>query len=505
MRRSAVRKPFFVLISPQDRLLPCGGRHESCSVSRVGRLEWGLRLIMGSSVSTTPLHVIVLAAGEGKRMKSARPKVLMPLAGRPMLAHVLDTARALQPARIHIVYGHLGEQVAAALTDLGDLGWVHQAEQRGTGHAVRLAMPDVPDDARVLVLYGDVPLIHTQTLRDLLALEVPLAALVTQLDNPYGYGRVVRDGIGRVRAIIEEKDCTPEQRAITWINSGILAADAGRLRAWIENLTDANAQREYYLTDVFAQANDEGDPAAASTCVNPQEVFGANDAWQLAALERMYQRARATKLAAAGVRFADPVRFDVRGEVTVGRDVEIDVDVILEGLVELGDDVRIGPFSRVRNSTLAAGTVVHSHCNLDGVVTHGPCDIGPFARLRPGTELGAGVRIGNFVETKKAHLGRNSKANHLSYLGDAEIGADVNVGAGTITCNYDGVNKQVTTIEDGVFIGSNTALIAPVKIGREATIGAGSVIGNEAPAGQLSVARARQVTIAGWRRPKKKS
>jgi len=454
-------------------------------------------------VSNSSLHVIVLAAGEGKRMKSAKPKVLMPLAGRPMLAHVLDTARALQPARIHVVYGHLGDQVRAALTDLGDLGWVHQPEQRGTGHAVKLAMPNVPEDARVLILYGDVPLIRGDTLRKLLALETPLAALVTQLENPYGYGRVVRDGIGRVRAIVEEKDCSPEQRAITWVNSGILAADARRLRVWINNLTDANAQREYYLTDVFAQANDEGEPAEASLCINPQEVFGANDPWQLAALERLYQRLRATTLSAAGVRFADPVRFDIRGDVRVGRDVEIDIDVILEGLVELGDEVRIGPFCRVRNSTLAAGTVVHSHCNLDGVVTHGPCDIGPFARLRPGTELASGVHVGNFVEVKKTHIGEGSKANHLSYLGDAEIGAGVNIGAGTITCNYDGANKHATTIEDGVFIGSNTALVAPVKIGKDATIGAGSVIGKEAPAGQLTVARARQATVPGWRRPKK--
>ncbi|MET0226150.1 MAG: bifunctional UDP-N-acetylglucosamine diphosphorylase/glucosamine-1-phosphate N-acetyltransferase GlmU [Dokdonella sp.] len=451
----------------------------------------------------TALHVIVLAAGEGKRMKSAKPKVLMPLAGRPMLSHVLDTARALQPARIHVVYGHLGDQVRAALTDLGDMTWVHQPEQRGTGHAVKLAMPNVPEDARVLVLYGDVPLIRGDTLRKLLALESPLAALVTQLESPYGYGRVVRDGIGRVRAIVEEKDCTPEQRTITWVNSGILAADARRLRVWINNLTDANAQREFYLTDVFAQANDEGEPAEASLCINPQEVFGANDPWQLAALERLYQRLRATTLAAAGVRFADPVRFDIRGDVRVGRDVEIDIDVILEGLVELGDDVRIGPYCRVRNSTLAAGTVVHSHCNLDGVVTHGPCDIGPFARLRPGTELAAGVHIGNFVETKKAHLGENSKASHLSYLGDAEIGAGVNIGAGTITCNYDGASKHQTTIEDGVFIGSNTALIAPVKVGKDATIGAGSVISKEAPAGELTVARARQAMIPGWRRPRK--
>ena len=454
-------------------------------------------------MTSTPLHVIVLAAGECKRMKSAQPKVLMPLAGRPMLAHVLDTARTLQPARIHVVHGHLGEQVKAALTDLGDLAWVHQPQQRGTGHAVRLAMPDVPEDARVLVLYGDVPLIRSDTLRKLLQLETPLAALVTQLDNPYGYGRVVRDGIGRIRAIVEEKDASPEQRAINWVNSGILAADARRLRVWINNLTDQNAQREYYLTDVFEQANEEGEPAEASLCLNPQEVFGANDPWQLAGLERMHQRMRATQLAAAGVRFADPVRFDVRGDVRVGRDVEIDIDVILEGLVELGDEVRIGPYCRIRNSTLAAGTVVHSHCNLDGVVTHGPCDIGPFARLRAGTELAPGARIGNFVETKKARFGDGSKANHLSYIGDADVGAGVNIGAGTITCNYDGVNKHATTIEDGAFIGSNTALVAPVRVGKGATIGAGSVVTRDAPDDALTLARSRQSTIPGWKRPTK--
>ncbi|MEO8460366.1 MAG: bifunctional UDP-N-acetylglucosamine diphosphorylase/glucosamine-1-phosphate N-acetyltransferase GlmU [Dokdonella sp.] len=451
-----------------------------------------------------PLHVIVLAAGEGKRMRSARPKVLMPLAGRPMLAHVLDTARALLPQGIHVVYGHLGDQVRAACTDLSDLTWVLQAEQLGTGHAVQLAMPGVPDDARVLVLYGDVPLIGLETLRVLLEVESPLVALVTQLDNPYGYGRVIRDGIGRVKAIVEEKDCTQEERAVTWVNSGILAADAGRLRAWVTGLSDDNAQREYYLTDVFSRARSEGDAAEASLCMNPHEVFGANDPWQLAALERLYQRMRATRLAANGVRFSDPVRFDVRGDVRVGKDVEIDIDVILEGQVELDDGVRIGPFCRIKDSHLAGGTQVLSHCDLDGVVTFGPCTIGPFARLRPGTQLAEGVRIGNFVEVKMAKFGPNSKANHLSYVGDADIGSDVNIGAGTITCNYDGANKHVTRIEDGAFIGSNTALVAPVKIGKNATIGAGSVIGTDAPDDQLTVARARQTTIRNWKRPTKK-
>ncbi|KAB2896883.1 MAG: UDP-N-acetylglucosamine diphosphorylase/glucosamine-1-phosphate N-acetyltransferase [Dokdonella sp.] len=456
-----------------------------------------------SLVAPPPLHVIILAAGEGKRMKSVRAKVLMPLAGRPMLAHVLDTARALQPARIHVVYGHLGEQVRAAATDLGDITWTHQPEQRGTGHAVRLALPNVPDQARVLVLYGDVPLVRPQTLRRVLEHEEPLAALVAQLDTPWGYGRVVRDGIGRIRAIVEEKDASAEQRAITCINSGILAADARRLRVWLANLGTDNAQQELYLTDVFAQAAEEGTPAAAEMCASPQEVFGANDPWQLAGLERMHQRSRATQLAAAGVRFADPMRFDLRGDVHIGRDVEIDIDVILEGLVEIGDEVHIGPYCRIRNSTLASGTVIHSHCNLDGVVTHGPCEIGPFARLRPGTEIAAAAHVGNFVEAKHTRIGERSKVGHLSYLGDTQVGADVNIGAGTITCNYDGARKHATTIEDGAFIGSNTALVAPVRVGKDATIAAGSVITREAPAGELTVARARQSVVEGWKRPGK--
>ena len=448
------------------------------------------------------LHVVILAAGEGKRMKSARPKVLMPLAGRSMLGHVLDTARSLEPAAIHIVYGHGGDQVRAAFAD-PDLSWVKQAEQRGTGHAVKLAMTAVPDDARVLILYGDVPLISQNTLEGLLLTTGPLTALVTQLEVPYGYGRIIRDGIGRVRAIVEEKDCTVEQRAINWVNSGILVAEARRLRVWINNLSDDNAQHEYYLTDIYAQANEEGEPAEASLCTNPQEVFGANDPWQLAALERLYQRMRATELATQGVRFSDPVRFDVRGRVSVGRDVEIDVDVILEGEVELGDEVTIGPFTRIGNSRLAAGTVVPAHCDIEGIVTHGPCVIGPFARLRAGTELGAGSRIGNFVEIKNTRLGMGAKVNHLSYVGDADVGNQANIGAGTITCNYDGVNKHRTHIADGAFIGSNSSLVAPVSIGRNATIGAGSVITRSAPDDKLTVARARQNTIPEWKRPKK--
>ncbi|HSE11135.1 MAG TPA: bifunctional UDP-N-acetylglucosamine diphosphorylase/glucosamine-1-phosphate N-acetyltransferase GlmU [Rudaea sp.] len=450
-----------------------------------------------------PLHVIILAAGEGKRMKSTQAKVLLPLAGRPLLDHVLETARTLNAERIHLVYGHRGDQVRAAFADRAGLQWVYQAEQHGTGHAVQLAMANVPDAARVLVLLGDVPLIRAETLRPLIETPMPLTVLVAELADPRGYGRVLRDGNGRVRAIVEEKDCDAAQRAATTVNTGIIAADAVHLRTWLKALRNDNAQREYLITDVFASAASDGVPAAAIVCADAHEAFGANDAWQLAQLERHYQQRQARALCAQGVRLADPARFDLRGDLHCGSDVEIDADVILEGSVQLGDGVRIGPFCRIRNSRLAIGSEVRAHCDLDGVVTHGPCVIGPFARLRPGTELAHGAHVGNFVEVKNVAIGANSKASHLSYLGDASIGAGVNIGAGTITCNYDGVNKHRTTIEDGVFVGSNTALVAPVTLGKDATIGAGSTIGKNAPPGELTVARARQVTLPGWKRPRK--
>ncbi len=450
-----------------------------------------------------PLHVIVLAAGAGTRMKSAQPKVLLPLAGRAMLAHVLDAARALQPEAIHVVHGHGGDAVRAAFVESADLQWVHQAEQLGTGHAVRLAMAAVPDPARVLVLYGDVPLIREDSLRPLIESDATLAMLAAELDDPSGYGRVVCDAGGRVAAIVEQKDADAAQRAITLTNTGIVAADAASLRGWVAQLDTGNAQGEYYLTDIFALAAADGRPAACVQLDDAVEASGANTPWQLAALEKHHRCRAARRLAAAGVRLADPQRFDARGRVAAGRDVEIDIDVILEGTVTLGDNVRIGPFCRLRDVELAAGTVVHAHCDLEGVVTHGAADIGPFARLRPGAELAAGAHVGNFVEMKKAVLGEGSKAGHLTYLGDARIGAGVNIGAGTITCNYDGVNKFVTAIGDGAFIGSNTALVAPVRVGAGATIGAGSVIAADAPADKLTVARGRQVTIEGWQRPEK--
>ncbi|QAU24444.1 UDP-N-acetylglucosamine diphosphorylase/glucosamine-1-phosphate N-acetyltransferase [Dyella sp. M7H15-1] len=456
-------------------------------------------------MNSLPLHVIVLAAGEGKRMKSKKAKVLMPLAGRSLLAHVLATARVLRPEAIHMVYGFHGEQVLAAFDGQPDLRWTLQAEQLGTGHAVGQALRNVADNAQVLVLYGDVPLTRAETLQRLVQTEGSLTMLATRVANPHGYGRVLRDGNGYVRAVIEEKDADETQRAINLINTGILTAEAASLKRWIGSLNCNNAQGEYYLTDIFKQAAVENRAAQSIECEDPVEAAGANNPWQLAELEDAYRQRTTHALMALGARMADPRRVDVRGDVNVASDVEIDIDVVFEGSVQLGEDVRIGPYTRLKDVRLAAGTVVHAHCDLEGVITHGPCIIGPFARLRPGTELASGVHIGNFVETKKTHIGEDSKANHLTYLGDTVIGRGVNIGAGTITCNYDGVNKFVTTIEDGVFIGSNTALVAPVTVGAGATIGAGSVITKDAPADELTVARARQVTFPDWKRPLKKT
>lgn len=453
---------------------------------------------------SAPLHVVILAAGEGKRMKSAVPKVLQKIAGRPMLGRVIDAARTLSPAGIHVVYGHGGDQVRAAFAGDADLAWAEQAQQLGTGHAVQQAMPEVPDGAQVLVLYGDVPLIRGETLRRLLEAPGRLAVLVADLDDPTGYGRIVRDAEGRVGAIVEHKDANADQRRIRTINTGILAAESTALRRWLEHLRNDNAQGEYYLTDVFAQAAEEFAAAEMVHVVDPIETEGANDPWQLSQLERAFQLRQVRALCVDGARFADPARVDVRGRVRVGRDVEIDVDVVFEGEVDIGDGVRIGPFCRIKDAVLGPGTEVRAHCDIDGARCEGAVQVGPYARLRPGTVLADGAHVGNFVETKNTRVGVGSKANHLTYLGDAVIGAGVNVGAGTITCNYDGANKFTTTIEDGAFIGSNSALVAPVTIGEGATIAAGSTITKEAPAGKLTVARSRQSTLDGWRRPVKK-
>ena len=454
---------------------------------------------------TQPLHVVILAAGEGKRMKSALPKVLQPVGGQPMLAHVVAAARQLQPAAIHVVHGHGGEAVREAFAGQDDLLWVEQSERLGTGHAVQQALPQIPAAVDVLVLYGDVPLIRAETLRRLVQADGLLRVLVAEPEDPTGYGRIVRDAQGRVAAIVEHRDADAEQRRIGTINTGIIAAESDPLKRWLSRLSNQNSQGEYYLTDVFAMAAEEYNPAHMVLVEDPQEAEGANDPWQLAQLERAFQLRNARGLCLAGARVLDPARLDVRGTVRVGRDVEIDVSVVLEGEVELGDGVRVGPFTRLKDVRLGPGTEVLPHCDLEGVVSEGAARIGPFARLRPGTVLADGVHVGNFVETKKTVLGVGSKANHLTYLGDAEVGAGVNVGAGTITCNYDGVNKFTTVIEDRAFIGSNSALVAPVRIGAGATIGAGSVITRDAPAEALTVSRSRQTTLEGWKRPQKKS
>jgi bifunctional UDP-N-acetylglucosamine pyrophosphorylase/glucosamine-1-phosphate N-acetyltransferase len=453
-----------------------------------------------------PVSVVVLAAGQGKRMHSALPKVLQPLAGRPLLEHVVRAARALEPAGIHVVYGHGGDQVRAAFADQPDLNWALQAEQLGTGHAVAQAMPGIPDGHRVLVLCGDVPLIRPQTLQQLVADEAggALALLTARVDDATGYGRVLRNASGTVTRIVEHKDAMPEERRVTEINTGLIACDARALRRYLGALKNDNAQGEYYLTDVIGMAFAENVKVDGIAAESATEVLGINDRAQLAAAERALQRRQAAELMARGVTLADPERIDVRGEVTVGRDVFIDVGVVLEGRVVLGDRARIGPYCVVADSTLGADTRVHSHSVLSGVAAGDDCDIGPFSRLRPGTVLGGHVKAGNFVEIKNSQIAPHSKVNHLTYVGDATVGTDVNVGAGTITCNYDGANKHRTVIGDNAFIGSGTMLVAPVEVGAGATIGAGSTITKDAPAGELTIGRARQATIPGWQRPKKK-
>lgn len=450
------------------------------------------------------LSVVILAAGQGKRMRSDLPKVLQPLAGKPLVQRVIDTARELSPAGIHLVYGHGGEQVQAALRHEA-LGWALQAEQKGTGHAVAQAMPGVPDDHLVLVLYGDVPLVRADTLRELvsLAAQGQLALLTVLLDDPTGYGRVLRDAAGHVKAIVEQKDASAEQLAVREGNTGVLALHAGTLRRYLGRLRSDNAQGEYYLTDIVAMAVAEGLAVAPLIAATESEVLGVNDKLQLAQLEGVYRRQCAEAAMRAGATLVDPARFDQRGELTVGRDVFIDVNVVFEGRVVLGDRVRIGPHCVLRDVTIEADTQVFSHCNFDKATVGPRCLIGPYARLRPGATLGPDVHVGNYVEVKNTTLAEGAKANHLTYLGDASVGAGVNVGAGTITCNYDGVNKHRTVIEAGAFIGSGSMLVAPVTIGAEATIGAGTTLTKDAPPGQLTLARSKQLSLSGWKRPAK--
>ncbi|MWV14821.1 UDP-N-acetylglucosamine diphosphorylase/glucosamine-1-phosphate N-acetyltransferase [Pseudomonas sp. L-22-4S-12] len=450
------------------------------------------------------LEIVILAAGQGTRMRSSLPKVLHPIAGKSMLGHVIDTARALSPQRIHVVIGHGAEVVQERLA-ADDLNFVLQAEQLGTGHAVAQALPFLSAD-RVLILYGDVPLTRVETLTRLLQQvnDAQLGLLTVNLADPTGYGRIIRNEAGVVQAIVEQKDASEAQRAIREGNTGILAVPGKRLSDWLGRLSNSNAQGEYYLTDVIAMAVADGLVVATESAQDEMEVLGANDRIQLAQLERHYQLRAARSLMAQGVTLLDPARFDLRGEVTVGRDVLIDINVILEGQVVIEDGVQIGPNCVIKNSTLRRGAIVKANSHLEGAELGEGADCGPFARLRPGAKLGAKAHVGNFVELKNAVLGEGAKAGHLSYLGDAEIGARTNIGAGTITCNYDGANKFRTVLGEDVFIGSNSSLVAPLTLGDGATTGAGSTVTQDVPAKTLAVGRAKQRNIEGWKRPTKK-
>lgn len=455
---------------------------------------------------TAPLHVIILAAGQGSRMKSNLPKVLHQVAGKPMLHHVMDTARTLGAEGIHGVIGHGADRVKA-VTPAADVTWALQDQQLGTGHAVAQAMPAVPDGAVVLVLYGDVPLINPETLVALVSRvdENSLGLLTVDLATPDGYGRILRNEQGKVTAIVEQKDATESQKAICEVNTGILAVTSNHLKRWLPQLSNSNAQGEYYLTDIIAMAAGEGMAVEVAQPSHEEEVQGVNNRLQLSVLERWYQRCEAERLMTEGATLADPARIDVRGDVTVGQDVLIDVNVVFEGDVVLGNNVSIGPNCVIRDARLADNVTVHANSVIEGAEVAEQCQIGPFARLRPGTRLARTAKVGNFVETKKADVGEGSKINHLSYVGDAILGRNVNVGAGTITCNYDGVNKFQTVLGDNVFVGSNTALVAPVSVAAEAVIGAGSTITTDVAEKDLAVARGRQRNIKGWKRPEKKA
>lgn len=452
------------------------------------------------------LSIVILAAGQGTRMRSRLPKVLQPLAGRPLLHHVLDTSQSLNADRLLVVHGH-GAETVREECDREGIDWVLQSEQLGTGHAVAQAMPRIPDDDIVLVLYGDVPLITAATLQRLLdaANEDSLSLLTTELEDASGYGRIVRAEDGRIERIVEHKDATDSERQIREINTGLMALPARRLRKWLDTVDNANAQGEYYLTDVIELAAAEGMIVAGIKSQSPSEVHGINDRVQLAEAESYFRQRVARQLLKDGAHLVDPNRIDVRGNLTCGRDVSIDTNVVFEGDVHLDDGVRIGPNCVIRDSHLGANTVVEAFTHIDSAEIGSGCAIGPYARLRPETTLRDDVKVGNFVEIKKSELAKGAKANHLAYLGDASVGSNANIGAGTITCNYDGANKHRTVIEDGAFIGSNTSLVAPVRIGRNATVGAGSVISKDVGDSALAVTRARQTEVSDWQRPRKKT
>jgi bifunctional UDP-N-acetylglucosamine pyrophosphorylase/glucosamine-1-phosphate N-acetyltransferase len=449
------------------------------------------------------MNVIILAAGMGKRMQSALPKVLHPLAGKPLLSHVIDTARALSPQRLCVVYGHGGEILPETL-QAPDLSFARQEPQLGTGHAVMQGVPHLSDDVPTLILYGDVPLTSVASLQALVAAagQDKLGILTIDIPDPTGYGRIVREA-GTIVRIVEQKDATEAERAITEINTGIMLAPTAPLKKWLATLSNNNAQGEYYLTDVVARAVADGVPVVSAQPAAVWETMGVNSKVQLAELERIFQQNLAQGFLERGVTLADPARFDVRGELRCGRDVSIDIGCIFEGKVTIGDGVSIGAHCLIKNAHIATGTTIKPFCHIEDARIGERAEIGPYARLRPGTELGEAVHIGNFVEVKNSQIAARSKANHLAYIGDATIGARVNVGAGTITCNYDGANKFRTVIEDDAFIGSDTQLVAPVTVGKGATLGAGTTLTKNAPPGKLTISRARQVTIENWQRPVK--
>jgi bifunctional UDP-N-acetylglucosamine pyrophosphorylase/glucosamine-1-phosphate N-acetyltransferase len=448
------------------------------------------------------LDVVILAAGKGTRMFSATPKVMHRLAGQPLLGHVMSAARALRPQQVVVVYGYGGEQVRETFRG-DDLIFVQQEPQLGTGHAVQQALPKLTAQ-RTLVLYGDVPLIAEATLSQAVKVEEGLVLITASVQEPAGYGRIVRDGTGAVVQIVEERDATSAQKAIAEINTGIIVAPTEKLTSWLSKIRDDNAQREYYLTDIVALAVADGTPIHTTQPADQFEILGVNSKRQLAELERIYQRQQAARLLERGVTLADPARIDVRGELHCGQDVTIDIDCVFEGEVHLGSGVSVGAHCVLKDARIEAGASILPFCHIEGAQVGAHARVGPYARLRPGTVLSEHAHVGNFVETKNATLGKGSKANHLSYLGDATIGRDVNIGAGTITCNYDGANKHQTIIGDGAFIGSDSQLVAPVSVGPGATIGAGSTVTRDAPPDELTVSRAKQVSIKGWKRPAKK-
>jgi len=451
------------------------------------------------------LEVVILAAGKGTRMRSALPKVLHQIGGKPLLGHVLDTAVEMGADKVHVIYGHGGETVPASFSEY-QVDWVLQEQQNGTGHAMQMAMPHIKQDSNVLVLYGDVPLIKKHTLQELVdkSSAGKLALLTAILDDPAGYGRIVRDSKHHILRIVEKKDASETELLIKEINTGFLAAPAKLLAQWLAGLENNNAQGEYYLTDVIAMAVEDGTGVLSSHPENEWETMGVNSKADLAALERFYQQTVASDLLEQGVTLRDPARIDVRGTLQVGQDVDIDINAVFEGDVVLGDNVVIGPNCVLKDVSIGSGTIVLANCVFDSAVVGKDCRIGPFSRIRPEARLANDVHVGNFVEIKKSDVADGSKINHLSYIGDTTIGKQVNIGAGTITCNYDGANKHRTIIGDNAFIGSDTQLVAPVTVADGATIGAGTTLTKDAPAGELTLSRASQKTISGWQRPVKK-